>query len=67
MSDDGFFRPKRGIMPRYKIADVVFDADIRYNYTAKLCQNYAYDGTEQPAFTAKVTEKDIAYERGLST
>lgn len=67
MSDVVFFRPKRGNMPRYKIADVVFDAEIRYNYTARLCQNYSYDGAEPPKFTATITEKDIAYERGLST
>ena len=61
-----FLRSKRGIMPRYKIADVVFDAEIRYNYTAKLCQNYLYDGDEKVEFIAKVTEDDVAYERSLA-
>ncbi len=50
-------------MFRYKIADVVFDADIRYRYTVELCKNYEYTGDEQPCFTAKVTDEDIAYER----
>ena len=62
----GQFCPKRGNMPRYKIADVVFDAEILYNYTAKLCQNYLYDGEEQPSFTAVVDETAVAYERSLA-
>ena len=50
-------------MPRYKIADVVFDAQITYAYTAKLCKNYEYDGEEKPEFTAIVTANDIAEEK----
>ena len=37
-------------MFRYKIADVVFDAKIRYRYTKELCQDYEYCSDEQPAF-----------------
>lgn len=54
-------------MPRYKIADVVFDAEIKYNYTANLCKNYVYDCEEEPRFTATVTEADVAAERTLAS
>lgn len=50
-------------MPRYKIADVVFDAEHMYKYTARLCENYLYHGDEKPEFTANVTQKDIDDER----
>lgn len=54
-------------MIRYKIADVVFDAKIKYRYTKELCQDYEYSGEEQPRFVAEVTEQDILNEQGLST
>lgn len=50
-------------MPRYKIADVVFDAEYKYKYTAKLCEKYLYSGDEKPEFTAKVEKKDIDAEK----
>ena len=50
-------------MPRYKIADVVFDAKPMYKYTVKLCENYAYSGEEKPEFTAVMTRADIDAEK----
>ena len=53
-------------MPRYKIADVVFDAQIKYGYTARICKPYEYQGEDAPEFTAVVTEDDILLERKKS-
>lgn len=50
-------------MPRYKIADIVFDTNHIYGYTAKLCQNYLYSGAEEPEFTATVSQADIDAEK----
>lgn len=50
-------------MPRYKIADVVFETNHIYSYTPKLCRNYLYDGDLPPAFVAEIKEEDIAEER----
>ena len=51
-------------MPRYKIADVVFDAKPIYKYTAKICENYLYQGNDLPEFSAVMEQKDIDAERG---
>lgn len=53
-------------MIRLKIADVVFDANIRYKYTAEMCKNYMYSGDELPEFTAVVTKEDILSEKKLA-
>jgi hypothetical protein len=53
-------------MPRYKIADVVFDAELLYGYTPVLCKKYEYDGDEKSAFKAVITNEDIAYEKALA-
>lgn len=50
-------------MPRYKIADVIFTAKIKYRYTAELCKGYEYLGDEPSAFIAEVTESDILREK----
>lgn len=50
-------------MPRYKIADIVFDAVMIYSYTEKLCQNYLYTGDEPVEFNAIITQEDIAKEK----
>lgn len=52
-------------MPRYKIADVVFDAEHIYGYTAKLCEKYLYYGKETPEFAAVITKRDIDAEKAL--
>ena len=49
-------------MPKYKIADVVFTAQIKYQYTYNVCKDYLYDGDEPSAFFAEVTEDDISAE-----
>lgn len=60
-------KPIRGRkMPRYKIAGVVFDAKIRYKYTARICKDYEYDGEEQPEFSTVITDQDIASEKALA-
>ena len=53
-------------MMRLKIADIVFDASVKYRYSVELCKNYLYDGCEQPEFTAIVTESDILNEKALA-
>ena len=49
-------------MQRYKIADVVFDAQIKYRYTYDVCKEYLYDGEQPPAFCAEITDEDISFE-----
>lgn len=53
-------------MPRYKIADIVFDAKLIYGYTEKLCKKYEYDGDEPVKFVAEVTQEDIKAEQVLA-
>ncbi len=53
-------------MIKYKIADLVFDAEIKYEYTRQLCKNYEYFGDEPSLFTAIVTEEDILAEKKLA-
>lgn len=53
-------------MIRYKIADVVFDAELIYGYTPRLCKNYEYVGDEKPSFTAVITNEDVAHEKALA-
>lgn len=50
-------------MPRYKIADVVFDADFLFSYSKDLCKDYEYKGTEAPEFLVKITEEEILAEK----
>lgn len=54
-------------MPRYKIADIVFDAEVSYEFTRKICVNYLYSGDAQPEFSVKITEDDVAHEKTLTT
>ncbi len=53
-------------MPRYKVAEVIFDAEHNYDYTANLCKNYIYTGEEPAEFTAVVTIDDIKMEKAQS-
>ncbi len=50
-------------MARYKIADLVFEAQINYGYTRHLCEKYEYFGDEPSLFTARVTKEDIEREK----
>ncbi|MBO7149693.1 MAG: hypothetical protein J6V71_02245 [Clostridia bacterium] len=52
-------------MPRYKIADVVFDAELLFSYTKELCKDYEYKGQEKAEFLAKIEEQDVIKERPL--
>ena len=54
---------KGGIVPRYKIAGVVFDAEHIYKYSAHLCEKYLYSDAQFPEFSVKITQKDIDAER----
>ena len=49
-------------MPRYKIADVVFDAELLFDYTKDLCKDYEYSGEEKAEFLAKITKEDVIKE-----
>ncbi len=48
----------------FKIADIVFSADIRYRYTYEMMREY--ESSEEPEFFVAVTDEDIAHERELS-
>lgn len=50
-------------MPRFKVADVVFDAVLNYGYTKEESKNYLYTGDEAPEFTAVVSLEDIKAEK----
>lgn len=50
----------------YKIADIVFSADINYRFTYECMSDYMADKGEEPEFAVEVTEKDIENERVLS-
>lgn len=49
-------------MPRYKIADIVFSVQLKYDYTKYLCKGYEYSGAEEDCFCASVSEQEIAEE-----
>lgn len=50
-------------MPRYKIADIVFSVELKYNYTKILCKDYEYFGQEKDAFSFETTERDILKQK----
>ncbi|MBR2499223.1 MAG: hypothetical protein IKB67_05880 [Clostridia bacterium] len=53
-------------MPKYKIADVVFEAKLIYGYTERLCKNYEYDGEQPCDFSVVITNDDVAKEKALA-
>lgn len=53
-------------MPKYKIADVVFEAKLIYGYTERLCKNYEYDGEQPCDFSVVMTNEDVAKEKALA-
>ncbi len=53
-------------MPRYKIADVVFDAELQYDYTKDLCKNYEYSGDECAKLSIVIDKADIKAEKELA-
>lgn len=50
-------------MPRYKIADTVFDLTPIYAYTPNNCKEYLYDGDKEPELIIKTTQQDIEAEK----
>ena len=52
-------------MAIYKIADVVLDGRFMYKYTAKLCENYLYDGEDPVELTVKTEQADIDAEKAV--
>ena len=48
---------------RYKVADIVFDAQFVYEYSRRILTDYEYSGEEQPCFSCFFTDKDIAREQ----
>ncbi len=52
-------------MPRYKIADVVFDAEFLFDYSKDLCKDYEYNGEEKAGFSVKMAKEDVLKERPL--
>ncbi len=52
-------------MPRYKIADVVFDAELLFPYTKELCKDYEYSGEQKAEFSVKIEKEDVLKERPL--
>ena len=54
------------MLRRYKIANVVFDADFIYAYCAHICKDYLYKGDESACFLIKTTQEDIDKEKALT-
>ena len=50
-------------MLAYRIADVVINAEFRYDYSVKLLKDYAYCGENKPDLVAVTTDEDIEFER----
>ncbi len=51
---------------KYKIADIVFSADIRYKYTYNIMQEFLADDSEESLFMFEITDEDIEHEKSLS-
>ena len=50
---------------RYKIAEIVFEADIRYRFTYNVMKDYLVD--DEPArFSIVISDEDIEKEKNLS-
>lgn len=50
----------------YKIADVVFNADIKYKYTYGVMENFLAPNGEKAEFDIEVTKMDLKNEKSLS-
>lgn len=50
----------------YKIADIVFSADIRYKNTYNVMKDYLAPKGAEPEFSFKITQEDIEQEKSLS-
>ena len=54
-------------MPRYKIADIIFSASPKTEYTINLCKNYLYFGDEKEEVAFSISKEDMERERSYST
>lgn len=50
-------------MARYKIADLIFSATPRYQFTQNLCKDFEYSGEEKDDFVAVISDADILREK----
>ncbi len=50
----------------YKVADIVFSADIRFRYTYECMKDFEADENEIPEFSIKISDSDLENERMLS-
>lgn len=50
----------------FKIADIVFSADLRYKYTYNLMKDFLADEGEEPEFSVTLSEEDLAQEKELT-
>ena len=48
---------------RYKVADIVFDAQFIYEYSKRILSEYEYCGQDQPCFSVDFTDEDVAQEQ----
>ncbi len=53
-------------MYKYKIADIVFTANLNYAYTVSVCADYAYSGEEPVKAHFDITKEDIEIENGYA-
>ena len=51
---------------KFRIADIVFTADIRYRYAYEIMKDYLTDDDVEPEFHIEATDEDIAREKELS-
>ena len=54
-------------MAKYKIADLVFEANTVYEYSHKLCEDYKYEGDLPTQFCLTTTKEDILAEQARTT
>lgn len=50
------------MVKRYKIADIVFDAQFLYAYTPHICKEFLYSGKESPKFFIDITKQAVENE-----
>ncbi len=53
-------------MPKYLMANVLFDAEIKYPYTLELFKDYIYNGNSEANVVFKVSQEDIEREKQIS-
>ncbi len=51
---------------KFKIADIVFEADIRYRYTYSIMKDFLADDSEESLFAFEITDEDLQKEKEFS-